>query len=100
MTGHKDVACCGDILNSNTRKHRNTCAWIDGITWGRRKLSAKRSESKITNQQLYVMYPIILQALTLYFRHVLVILIRLAAENNKRQSLQQLRLLFVFLLLR
>lgn len=47
ITGHKDVACCGDILNSKTRKHRNTCAWIDGITWGRRKLSAKRSEIRV-----------------------------------------------------
>lgn len=90
MTGHKEVACCGDILNSNTRKHRNTCAWIDGITWGRRKLSAKRSESKITNQQLYVCVCVclcmleILQALTLYLRHVLVILIRLAAKDNER----------------
>lgn len=54
MTGHKDVVCCGDILNSNTRKHKNTCACIDGITWGRRKLSANRSENKITNEKLHV----------------------------------------------
>lgn len=26
ITGHREVACCGDIRKSNTRKHRNTCA--------------------------------------------------------------------------
>jgi len=34
IIGHSEVTCCGDMRKSSTRKQRNTCAWMDGTTWG------------------------------------------------------------------
>lgn len=43
MVGQSDVRCWGDMRSSNTLKKRNTWAWRMG-TWGRRRLSTRRSK--------------------------------------------------------
>lgn len=50
--------------------------------------------------QLYIIYKYTPRILTLYFRHIFVILIHFAAKNNECQTFQELRFLFVFLLFR
>lgn len=47
MVGQSEVRCCGDIRRSSTLKNRNTWAWRMG-TWGRRRLSTRRSEEQDT----------------------------------------------------
>lgn len=47
MTGQSEVACWGETRRRSTRKQRNTCAWIEGITCGKRRLSASRSIKEI-----------------------------------------------------
>lgn len=48
MVGHSEVRCWGDIRRSSTLKNRNTWAWRMG-TWGRRRLSTRRSEHRVTH---------------------------------------------------
>lgn len=44
IVGHNDVTWSGDILKSNTLKHKKTAACTDGTTDGNRRLFANCSE--------------------------------------------------------